>query len=49
MHREVLESDAVSGSLHQWIDLIFGCKQQDIKANNYFNPVCAEGGIGAFF
>ena len=35
--RQALESDIVSNSLHNWIDLIFGYKQRGKEAEKYFN------------
>jgi hypothetical protein len=38
-HRQALESDAVGTRIHQWVDLIFGCKQRGKaarEANNVF-------------
>ncbi|KAG0697567.1 hypothetical protein DFH29DRAFT_1003625 [Suillus ampliporus] len=45
IHRRVLESHYVSENLPAWIDLIWGCKQQDVDAVNVFHPLSYEGAI----
>ena len=46
--RAALECDHVSAHLHQWIDLIFGCKQQGEAAEeacNLFYYLTYEGAL----
>lgn len=48
MNKKALESSKVSEKLSDWIDLIFGIKQQGkeaIKSLNIFRPLCYEGKI----
>ena len=43
---QALESPQVSGQLHAWIDLIFGCKSQGPgaeKADNLFHYLTYDG------
>lgn len=51
IHRAALESDFVSQHLHEWIDLIFGHKQQGlaaIESVNVFHHLFYEGNVDIF-
>uniref|UniRef100_T1IS53 WD repeat and FYVE domain-containing protein 3 n=1 Tax=Strigamia maritima TaxID=126957 RepID=T1IS53_STRMM len=51
VHRLALECDYVSAHLHEWIDLIFGCKQSGqaaLDAVNVFHHLFYEGNVDIY-
>jgi WD repeat and FYVE domain-containing protein 3 len=51
VHRQALECEYVSAHLHEWIDLIFGCKQHGsgaVEATNVFHHLFYEGNVDIY-
>ena len=51
LHRQALESDYVSAHLHEWIDLIFGFRQQGppaVESVNVFHHLFYEGNVDIY-
>ncbi|XP_059488715.1 WD repeat and FYVE domain-containing protein 3 [Neocloeon triangulifer] len=51
VHRQALECEYVSAHMHEWIDLIFGCKQQGpgaVEAVNVFHHLFYEGNVDIY-
>ncbi|XP_065351177.1 WD repeat and FYVE domain-containing protein 3 [Cloeon dipterum] len=51
VHRQALECEYVSAHLHEWIDLIFGCKQKGqgaVESVNVFHHLFYEGNVDIY-
>jgi WD40 repeat protein len=51
VHRQALECEFVSAHLHEWLDLVFGYKQQGppaVEATNVFHHLFYEGNVDIY-